>query len=100
MENVFEYNMKHEERGIALIINNKKFKHFHDRKGTDVDKSNMNALFAALNFERIEIHDDLKGKEIEDTLKAGRWNSRAKVTRLTRVPFFSNPFFFYLMECF
>ena len=68
------YNMKHEERGMALIINNKKFHRrtgMGERTGTDVDKDKMNSLLNTLGFEKIQLLDDLTAADMKDALYEG-----------------------------
>ncbi|KAK3714773.1 hypothetical protein RRG08_030073 [Elysia crispata] len=69
------YNMKHSERGMALIINNKTFKSrtgMGERTGTDVDASKMNELFTALGFEKVRPLDDLTVAEMREELFQGK----------------------------
>lgn len=61
------YKMKSKPRGIALIINNKKFTTMKQRSGTDVDCRNLENVFKQLGF-NVMVHRDLKGREIQQIL--------------------------------
>lgn len=65
------YNMKHEERGMAIIINNKKFHPrtgMGERTGTDVDAQKMNEVFAELGFEKIRPLNNVTVREMKHEL--------------------------------
>ncbi|RUS90572.1 hypothetical protein EGW08_001660 [Elysia chlorotica] len=65
------YNMKHPERGMALIINNKTFHPrtgMGQRTGTDVDASKMNDLFTTLGFEKVRPLDDVTVADMREAL--------------------------------
>ncbi|GFO38322.1 caspase-3-like [Plakobranchus ocellatus] len=65
------YNMKHDERGLALIINNKKFHPrlgLSERTGSDVDAYKMHMLLGTLGFEKIQQHDNVKANDMKDLL--------------------------------
>uniref|UniRef100_A0AC35TZB5 CASPASE_P20 domain-containing protein n=1 Tax=Rhabditophanes sp. KR3021 TaxID=114890 RepID=A0AC35TZB5_9BILA len=55
-------------RGLALIINNHRFKSMSDRTGTDVDKENLRILFRKLDYKTVE-YTDLTGQEMLSTIK-------------------------------
>ncbi|KAK3091451.1 hypothetical protein FSP39_019937 [Pinctada imbricata] len=64
------YKMDYNRRGVALIINNKKFHHstgLNDRNGTDVDASALACRFSELGFEP-EIRHNQSAKEMKDTI--------------------------------
>ncbi|KAK3091406.1 hypothetical protein FSP39_019672 [Pinctada imbricata] len=65
------YNMKHENRGYAVIINNKTFDPrlgFSDRAGSDVDASAIYQRFQELGFET-DLLNDVTKEEIVEKLK-------------------------------
>lgn len=61
-----EYNMKHKNRGIAMIFNHENFDipSLKSRAGTNVDCENLCQSLKLLDFEVI-VHKDLKLKEIQ-----------------------------------
>ena len=59
--------MKSKPRGIALVINNKKFRTMKQRSGTDVDCRNLEHVFKQLGFNAV-VHKDLKGKVRSESL--------------------------------
>lgn len=66
--------MNHKKRGVALIFNHYKFfdSNLLARQGTDVDVRNLTATFSALDFQ-VNLYADLTLKEIEETLKKGKY---------------------------
>nr|ALQ43546.1 caspase-1 [Rhipicephalus haemaphysaloides haemaphysaloides] len=66
-----EYNMSHRRRGKCVIFNNRRFgRHtkLRERKGTDLDASNLQSIFHDLGFETVT-YTDLSCKETKDTLE-------------------------------
>ncbi|XP_071502752.1 caspase-3-like [Diadema antillarum] len=61
------YKMSSRPRGIAIIINNKKFKTMKTRQGTDVDGRNLENVFKQLGFNTV-VHRDLKGRDIQQLM--------------------------------
>ncbi|KAL3876382.1 hypothetical protein ACJMK2_034234 [Sinanodonta woodiana] len=64
------YNMSHEKRGMAIIINNKKFQqhlNLPERSGTDVDRSALYSTFQALGFD-VKRHDNKTVEEMKTIL--------------------------------
>ena len=60
--------MSRSPRGIAVIINNKKFlessgQHMAQRGGTDIDRDALNKLFKKLQF-KVEVHNNQTKAEI------------------------------------
>ncbi|XP_052422168.1 caspase-8 [Carassius gibelio] len=53
IENIQQYEMKGDKRGVCLIINNYDFKKcsLRDRDGTDIDKKSLEVVFEWLGFE-------------------------------------------------
>jgi len=65
-----EYNMGHEKRGRAIILNHEKFKEGLDcgeRTGTNADKTCLKQCFEKLKFD-VDVFDDLKVHEIRNKL--------------------------------
>lgn len=52
-----EYNMRHKNRGRALIFNHMHFDDKNPRKGTEVDCENLNRELARLGFQVTTYHD-------------------------------------------
>ncbi|XP_062591288.1 caspase-7-like [Saccostrea cucullata] len=66
-----KYKMDYENRGRAIIINNKKFNPntgLNDRNGTDVDASALCCRLSELDFE-VDLFHNLKADEIKYQLK-------------------------------
>ncbi|XP_053663974.1 caspase-1-like [Anopheles marshallii] len=61
------YDMRHEQRGVAVIFNQKNFFHQNQRQGTDVDCDNMQQVLSELQFE-VRVHKDLMVQEIMEVL--------------------------------
>ncbi|XP_052899156.1 caspase-1-like [Anopheles moucheti] len=61
------YDMRHEQRGVAVIFNQMHFFHQTTRKGTDVDCDNMQQVLSDLQFE-VRVHKDLMVNEIMEVL--------------------------------
>ena len=60
-ESEYVYNMTHCRRGKAIIINNRKFllhTNMGERRGTDEDAKNLQAVYEHLGFE-VTRHDDV-----------------------------------------
>ena len=60
--------MSRSPRGVAVIINNKKFlessgQHMSQRGGTDIDRDALNKLFKKLQF-KVEVHNNQTKAEI------------------------------------
>ena len=56
----FEYNMNYQQRGMALIINNRKFDSktgMNERSGTDVDAAQLYQKFKMLEF-NVQMHNN------------------------------------------
>lgn len=66
------YNMKHKNRGIAVIFNNKVFHRrlqMGDRQGTDVDCENMYNLLSTMGFDDIRTFHDSTVKEMRQEMQ-------------------------------
>ena len=56
----FEYNMNYQQRGMAIIINNRKFDSktgMNERSGTDVDAAQLYQKFKMLEF-NVQMHNN------------------------------------------
>lgn len=65
-----EYNMGHEKRGRAIILNHEKYEErlgLKERTGTNLDKMSLKQRFEKLKFD-VDVFDDLKVHEIKNTL--------------------------------
>ena len=67
------YKMSRAPRGIAIIINNKKFlsssvMEKYPRKGTDVDRDALERLFKSLKFD-VKVYNDIRKHEIRRITK-------------------------------
>lgn len=64
-----EYNMRHKERGMALIFNHERFddKSLTKRLGTNVDCKNLDATFKQLGFD-VRVFNDRTLLEIQKIL--------------------------------
>lgn len=58
------YAMKDEPHGIAVIINNEVFVRQRERKGTDIDETNLIKTFRYLHY-RVQVYRDCKSDEID-----------------------------------
>lgn len=63
------YKMESKPRGIAVIINNEKFRRMRSRPGTNEDAENLQGLFSWLNFDTKRPYKDLTGNEMRQTLE-------------------------------
>lgn len=59
-----EYNMRHTERGNAIIFNHRTFTKQDDRPGTDVDRNKLIETFKQMGF-LVECYDDLPYYDIK-----------------------------------
>nr|XP_054489107.1 caspase-6 isoform X1 [Agelaius phoeniceus] len=62
-----QYKMDHKRRGVALIFNHEHFfwqLKLPDRRGTMVDRINLNRTLTDLGFE-VRVFDDLKAKDVQ-----------------------------------
>uniref|UniRef100_A0A182WE27 Caspase n=1 Tax=Anopheles minimus TaxID=112268 RepID=A0A182WE27_9DIPT len=66
---VDRYDTSHAKRGIALILNQAKFKSMCRRDGSDRDRDSMSAILNSIGFD-VRVFDDLKRKELLATLKS------------------------------
>ncbi len=68
------YDMIHEQRGLAIILNHFKFesKKYRglERNGTEVDCERLIKTFLELNF-KVKVYNDLKREEINAKLEKG-----------------------------
>ena len=55
-------------RGIAVIINNKKFEGMSERKGTNIDRDDLNKLFRNLKFD-VKVYDDQTKDQIFEIVR-------------------------------
>ena len=65
-----EYNMTHEKRGRAIVLNHEKYSEeleLGDRTGTNVDKMCLKQRFEKLKFD-VDVFDDLKVADIKEKL--------------------------------
>lgn len=70
----FEYNMNHENRGIALIFNHENFEdssRSRRRTGTHMDKNRLISTLNRLSF-NIKVFDDLTRSDLLETCKKGK----------------------------
>lgn len=69
-----EYNMGHERRGWAIILNHEKFKEGGppERTGTNEDKIRLKQCFERLKFE-VDVLNDLKFHEIKNKLEESKY---------------------------
>lgn len=69
-----EYNMRHSNRGIALIFNHERFDipTLKDRTGTNVDCENLYNSFKRLHFDVI-VCKDFKLREIQQQIIEGNF---------------------------
>lgn len=66
--------MDYPKRGMAVIINNKKFQPrtgMGERTGTDMDADSMYELLNKMGFEKIFCHNNLTAKEMVRQLQDG-----------------------------
>ena len=85
----FMYDMTHPKRGVFIIINNKTFQQetrMAERKGTDVDATQLYTTFQALDF-NVNVYSDLKAEDmlkvmIEGELSISSLGGGEMVTRL------------------
>ncbi|KAH8282972.1 hypothetical protein KR054_011228 [Drosophila jambulina] len=63
-----EYNMKHKNRGRALIFNHMYCDNLEPRKGTDVDCKNFKKELKRLDFQ-VDIYQDYRYEQIKKTIK-------------------------------
>ena len=63
------YKMESKPRGIAVIINNEKFRALPRRRGTNEDEENLQKLFRWLGFDTKRPYKDLTGKKMGQTLE-------------------------------
>ncbi|XP_050075216.1 caspase-1-like [Anopheles maculipalpis] len=61
------YDMRHEQRGVAVIFNHKHFFHLNKRHGTETDCSNIRQVLSDLQFE-VRVYDDLMRNELIQVL--------------------------------
>ncbi|KAM7022102.1 caspase-6 [Passerculus sandwichensis] len=62
-----KYKMDHQRRGVALIFNHKRFSwqlNMRDRRGTEVDRDNLNHTLTNLGFE-VRVFDNLKAEDVQ-----------------------------------
>ena len=63
------YKMSSVPRGIAMIINNKKFDTLKTRYGTDKDADDLQKLFRDTLGFTVEPHKDLKSADMHEKLE-------------------------------
>jgi len=64
----YRYRMDHRRRGQFIIINNRTFHpdtHMNERKGTDVDASNLYADFKQLGFNVKQTHNQTASQMLQ-----------------------------------
>lgn len=70
-----EYNMVHEKRGRAIILNHEKYEEslrLKERTGTNFDKKSLKQRFEKLKFD-VDVFDDLKVNEIKNKLAESKY---------------------------
>ncbi|KAJ8023166.1 Caspase-7 [Holothuria leucospilota] len=68
MEDAQAYNMQHQRRGTALIVNVENFRHMSNRHGSNKDVAHLKSALGRLGFD-IVIKNDLLAKEIKEEIK-------------------------------
>ena len=63
--------MSHKNRGVAVIINNQKFKKLNERQGSEMDTDNLQSMFRNLGFleERIFEHKNVTAEGMLNAMK-------------------------------
>ncbi len=66
------YEMTHDQRGLAIILNHFTFdsSEIGDRHGTEKDRERLIKTFHELGF-KVKVYDDLKLEDIDAKLKKG-----------------------------
>jgi hypothetical protein len=70
-----EYNMSHEKRGWAIILNHEKYSEelgIKERTGTNADKISLKQRFEKLKFD-VDVYDDLTVSDIKKKLNESRY---------------------------
>ena len=87
------YDMSHPNRGLFIIINNKKFSprtQMNERTGTDMDAANLYTRFKELGFE-VNIYSDLKAEDMLKVMIEGQSNNKhSSGPKITTNYFFRN----------
>ena len=72
----YTYNMNHKERGLFIIINNRRFDSstgMGERSGTDMDAANLYQRFKELGFQVLS-YNNLKRGQMLKVLSEGQFS--------------------------